>query len=331
MTWVEPVQLDAPFTRPPTEMATRVSNAVIRAAREAIAGHPVVGEVNGKWVERRLLTIERDTQYEWHESETPFKSSRSGVGNGEDLLVEMVGGQLMGFSASWDVTDASGKRWEVKELSSGLVRLGTSGRSVSGGIMSAIEQVVNQLLAAYMSYGDELSMLLLPCDIQAFIDDDVPFLLRGEVPPQRFERLMTVIRCVSRHAHSTRRFHHVALDGMHHKVDSVTYARIVELIGADDVIIDIKSGILSKLQHPSFMSPDVMAGLWAAVDPIDVFPDVDGVIIVNSRGFRPIFRDQLRDQLRFNRISQMVPKFAYIGPPLETLGRTYSKNKGKDV
>lgn len=271
-----------------------------------------------------FIKVLPDTFYRW-QTDVPFISAKPGVGNGEEAFVSMVGGQLMGYSASWDVTDASGKKWELKELSSGLLRLGTSGRCVSGGIMSAIEQVVNQLVSAYMSHGDDLLMLLLPCNGDAFLNEDVPLLLRGEVPRQRFDRLLAVIRAISAHLHSPRRFHHVTLDGISHKVNAVTFARIVELIGDDDIVIDVKSGILSKLQHPSFSNPDIMLTLWDSVIPLDVFPDVDGVIIVNSCGFRPIFKDQLQDQLKFSKISQMVPKFRYVGPELQTDTKTKRK------
>lgn len=271
------------------------------------------------------LVIEPGTQYKWHESTTPFKSSKSGVGNGEELLVEMIGGQLMGYTASWDITDATGMKWEVKEPTGGMIRLCTSGREASGRIMSVVEQSVNQLIMANMMYGDDLQLLLvggITFDFDEFIEDDASLLLRGEIPPARFYRLMQVLGVIAKHSSSNRQFHHISLDGIAKKVDEVTFAKIVDLIGADDIYVDAKSGVLAKLQHPAFRDPTVLQDAWDSVTAGVVFPDVDGLILVNSWGFRPVFRDQFDEQLRFNRVSQMVPKFKYTGPELEVAAKT---------
>lgn len=287
-------------------------------------------ETNGKPTEKQLLTIERDTQYVWHESETSFKSSRSGVGNGEDLLLEMIGGQLMGYTASWDVTDAAGRKWEVKEPTGGMIRLCTSGREASGRVMSVVEQTVNQLVMAHTMYGEDLQLLLIDgitFDFDEFIEDDTSLLLRGEIPPVRYYRLLQVLEALAKHANSNKQFHHVSLDGISKKIDAVTFAKIVDLVGADDVYVDAKSGVLAKLQHPAFRNSTILQDAWDSVTAESVFPDVDGVILVNSYGFRPIFRDQFNEQLQFNRISQMVPKFKYTGPELITDVKTRTKRR----
>jgi hypothetical protein len=121
---------------------------------------------------------------------------------------------------------------------------------------------------------------------------------------------------LAKHASSNKQFHHVSLDGISKKIDAITFAKIVDLVGADDIYVDAKSGVLAKLQHSAFRNPTILQDAWDSVTADSVFPDVDGVILVNNWGFRPVFRDQFDQQLRFNRVSQMVPKFKYAGPDL---------------
>ncbi len=225
----------------------------------------------------------------------------------------------MGYTASWDVTDDAGRKWEVKEPTGGMIRLCTSGREASGRIMSVVEQTINQLLLTNVIYGSDLPLLLagsITFDFDEFIEDDASLLLRGEIPPARYNRLMQVLQALSQHANSNKQFHHVSLDGISKKIDAITFAKIVDLVGADDIYVDAKSGVLAKLQHPAFRNPTILQDAWDSVTADVVFPDVDGVILVNNWGFRPVFRDQFEQQLKFNRVSQMVPKFKYVGPEL---------------
>lgn len=267
----------------------------------------------------KSLVIERDVLYSWL-GNAPFLSSKSGIGNGEEALLEMVGGQIMGYSASWDITDANGFKWEVKEPSSGMIRLCTSGRIPAGRVISVVESAVSQLLSAHLTYGIDMSILLLPSvtfDFVEFIDQDVPLLLRGEITRGRFQRLFDIISALEMHRRGIKRFHRISLDSTDFKVDSITYAKIAELIGTDEIFVDAKSGVLSKLTNPVFADPLILKQAWASVTPECVFPDVDGVVLVNEFGFRAVFRDQLSERFEFTNVSQGVPKFRYIGPPLE--------------
>lgn len=267
-----------------------------------------------------INVIESNKFYAWSTT-IPFRSTKSGVGNGEEALLDELGGSLMGYSASWDITDKNGLKWEVKEPgSSGIIRLCTSGRLPAGKVMSIVEPMCQQLLHAISQYHEDFVLLMqrdLPFDIESFIDEDVPLLLRGEITKNRYSRLNEIASAIEKMKQDTKSFHHVTLDNFNFKVDSIIFAKIAAIIGSDDLYIDSKSGMLASLQHPAFDNGKIIENTWNSITPAIVFPDVDGVIVVSPDGFCPIVREKFDFSFVFNGISQAVPKFKYIGPSLK--------------
>ena len=80
----------------------------------------------------------------------PFKSKKKGIGNGEDRLAVEFGGAVQGQNVSYDIVDAEGRRWEVKEPGATKeLRIEQEGTLKVLGVLQTIRTITNRLVKLF--------------------------------------------------------------------------------------------------------------------------------------------------------------------------------------
>jgi hypothetical protein len=278
-----------------------------------------------------------------------FSSSRQGIGAGEERIATLVGAQGPegSNSAGIDVIDPeTGEKWEVKEPGErNEIRSAATGTLASHELKSEVESVVN-VLKRIEALADEGKLDTLPSaseevprkkgqrqkppistgwapiikSIRAFNAEFAPGVKGGNIPAKMImsERglkniLMSLREYISTLQSSGEKT--INMNGRDVVVPPSIYAKVAELLGLEDAGVNSVDILTSLCESVAFTSPIAwLRDVWYdGCKPSEVFKDVDGVILVNKRGYRVITRDKLDDVFTFTRLTASRPCFSVVG------------------
>lgn len=261
----------------------------------------------------------------------------SGVGPGEDWLAYVFGGQVQGGGVSYDIVMPDGSAWEVKQLLSKAetIRPGTEGRKAFEGAKRRLNGVMQQI-KNFVTVADRVKLRdgLSPDQVkkldfvQSFIEDDYEMIVgKGEISKERFIDLRSVLFTIKKlredmngpdvpddPKNPTRTT--VSLNDKVVNVSKPTFIDVAKKIekdtGREDIMSDFEEFeiALATLKDSAFSDPRAFLNEWFNSIKIDnVFSQVDGVFIVNPRGFMIVPKSQLRSAMKFEKVTQMQPRF----------------------
>ncbi len=270
---------------------------------------------------------------------TPYIPKQKGVGPGEERLAKLLGGKVMGGGESYDITDAEGNKWEVKEPSGGLkgeIRPGTEGLAAVQVAFGKIKNVVSRIESVFgnktRSHTATAAEAVVGPDvitkIKAFVDNEAPMLMKGEVSRGRMAALGEVLHLINaalgdQNAPDTVNAvtKHVEMGDEETKiekdVDLSTYVKLGKVMKLDVKDLNVTPGdmLRSTFNGLAFRNPDkFMEMSWekAALASI-VFGHTNGVILVSDTGYRIVPNPELDKVLVFNRITKGFPHFKASG------------------
>jgi hypothetical protein len=251
------------------------------------------------------------------------------TGPGELRLAWELGGEIQGHSVSYDVIDAQGNKWEVKEPnSSDMVRPGVEGRRAVEAVRQEIEEICRQLRRGF----SRIEMSALPAfesetaiksfDVEEFIQHDIPMIMNGELSQGRIVgrthknpvgllQVMEYVKHMIGDADKCRR--RVAWNGTERDIDVGTYVRTARELGISDsdMGVEVCDLFAGTFPHPAFRKPRTfIRDVWLkGVQASTVFSNVTGVVLVSPQQFMIIPHAELDDYLRFLYISKGEPRF----------------------
>lgn len=274
------------------------------------------------------------------EDETTGEGAGAGTGPGEEWLAFIFGGQVQGGGVSYDVVTPDSRAWEVKQIlsSSETIRPGTEGLKAfakpSQRMNSIMRQIKNfGIVGSKPMYDDVLDATdrNVVNFTRAFVDDEYEMIVsKGEFSNERKIRLAGVLKALKnfKENHSKRGDEgtpepdtRVALNDKETSVDKPTFVDIAKKVekatGDKDIISDFESIdlLLSTLKDPAFDNPVEFFNEWYnSVDIRQVFSQVDGVFIVNPKGFLMVPKNAFRKAFRFDKVTQGKPRFSINFP-----------------
>ncbi len=261
-----------------------------------------------------------------------YRAGDRDTGPGELKLAWELGGEIQGHSVSYDVIDARGNKWEVKEPdASSAIRPGVEGRRAVDGIRSTLDDVCRQLRRGF----SRIDMSALPAyessagiksfDVEKFIENDVPAIMGGEISQGRIMgkshrnpvgllQVLEYVKHLIGDADKCRR--KVTWNGAERDVDIGTYVRTSRELGlADsDIGVEVCDLFAGTFPHLAFRKPRTfIRDVWLrGVRASTVFANVTGVVLVSQQQFMLIPQGELDDHLRFMRISKGEPRFEVV-------------------
>jgi len=258
-----------------------------------------------------------------------YRAGDRDTGPGELKLAWELGGEIQGHSVSYDVIDAQGNKWEVKEPNaSDMIRPGVEGRRAVEGIRQQIEEICRQLrqgfsridMSALPAYESETGIKSF--DVEDFIEHDIPMVMNGELSQGRIVgkthknpvgllQVMEYVKHMIGDANKCKR--KVSWNGSEREIDVATYVRTSRELGLSDSdmgveVCDLFAGTFS---HPAFRKPRTfIRDVWLrGVQASTVFDNVAGVVLVSPQQFMIVPHAELNDHLRFLYISKGEPRF----------------------
>lgn len=259
-----------------------------------------------------------------------------GTGPGEKWLAVCFGGRVMGGGVSYDVQMPNGDKCESKELESktSLIRPGTEGLAGFDKARSHLENIMKQLREFIngVDLEKEKFQTLMSNEenqiinyIRSFILEEYENIVgKGEISRERIHYIRAVLKAtkVLKDSHKTKNDVDptVTLNKRTVKVKLPTYIDIAKKIEKDspneDILSDIETWdiILNTLKDEAFVNySQFLNDFYNAVNPTEIFRQVDGMFIVNqTKGFYWIPKENLKEALRFEVVSQGKPKFRFV-------------------
>lgn len=262
----------------------------------------------------------------------------SGTGPGEEWLSFIFGGQMQGGGVSFDIVTPDARAWEVKALESAseTIRPGTEGLKAFDGPKKRLESIMRQL--KNFTILSRKADFLNPEDLSdedkriidfvtTFIEDDYEMIVgKGEISRDRFIAFRGVLKALGqfKRAHAPKNEEsdtRVALNDKEVKVDKPTYIdvakRVEKATGKQDLLSEFEKFDLltTTMKDVAFDNPTEFFDEWfQSVDVNKVFEQVDGVFIVNPRGFLMVPRSMFKKAFRFDKVTQGKPRFALALP-----------------
>lgn len=258
-----------------------------------------------------------------------------GTGPGEEWLAYLFGGQVQGGGVSYDVVTPDGNAWEVKQLltKSETIRPGTEGLKAFEGARERLVTIIKQLkdfvrTARKLKLQQRLDITSQKrlSYIESFVDEQYEMIVdKGEISKERFVDLRSTLITVQNLKQNIdpipdkpqKKKTTVGLNNKKIPVDKATFIdvakRVEKSTGRDDILNNIEELdiALATLTDDAFSNPKKFFNDWFNSIKIDaVFSQVDGVIIVNPKGFLIIPRDQLQSSMKFEKVTQGKPRFA---------------------
>jgi len=255
----------------------------------------------------------------------PYKTTQQGIGNGEERLAALMSGTVSGHSLSYDIKDANGKLWEVKEPTPmGVIRTGAKGTEVVSVILSKLATVADCLISG-VSFIEKHDLLLEDIidpqgafSVKTFINNDIALIKRGEIPTSRLWRFITVMQAIRASASVKKEKAYITLSSSKgEKRLLVTESELIRISKILNVNVDFssndnekKTDLLSVFDDAAFDDPLTFAyDVWHA-PASKTFLGVEGVILVDHiRGYFVIPKADLDKKLKFYAISQSAPRY----------------------
>lgn len=270
---------------------------------------------------------------------TAGEDTGAGTGPGEEWLAYIFGGQVQGGGVSYDVVTPDSRAWEVKQIlsSSETIRPGTEGLKAYAKPAQRMNSILKQIknfgiVGSKPMYDDVLTSndRNILNFAKAFVEDEYEMIVsKGEFSNERKIRLMGVLKALKqfKENHSKRDETapepdtRVALNDKEAKVDKPTFVDIAKKVekatGDNDIISDFESIdiLLSTLKDSAFDNPTEFLNEWyVSVDIRQVFSQVDGVFIVNPRGYLMVPKSMFKKAFRFDKVTQGKPRFSINFP-----------------
>lgn len=259
---------------------------------------------------------------------------QAGTGPGEERLAKIFGGKVQGGGVSFDVVTPDERRWEVKalETASTLIRPGTEGRAAFEKPRKQLQRIMIQIRNFSIitkklgpDVADNQDDVAILKYISDFIDDEFEMFAKGEISPERFKGLRAVLKALSflkKKWMSGEKPSDELTVGLADKkipVDQPTFIDVAKRVQKSSPGVDVLSNFEEKevacaaLKDPAFENPTGFFNDWfETVDINRVFEQVDGVFIVNSKGFNMVPKPLFQKAFKFSQVSQLVPRFRFV-------------------
>lgn len=276
-----------------------------------------------------------------------------GVGPGERRLAKLLGGEVQGGSATFDLATPEGN-FEVKEPTGGWyggVRVESEGIAALEANLTKIKNVAKKIESTFGSSAKPEMMAaareMYPADVLQKIVDfatkpetkgqtAIQWILRGEIGAKRLKALGDVLLMI----HSglmtegmlrlARRMQQVLAEekyvelgdteadvSVKKPVDTSTYVKVGKALdlAPEEMKVTPADMLRSALNHSAFNSPDefINSVLSSPVRASQVFGHTDGLILVQPQGYLAIPRSELDRRMQFLRISKGKPYFRLGG------------------
>jgi hypothetical protein len=262
-----------------------------------------------------------------------YRDGGRDTGPGEEMLAWELHGSTQGNSVPWDIVDADGNKWEVKEPdTSNAIRPGIEGRKALAPVRQALEEVCRQLSDGFDIVDFEAledyaqGAPLDTSEVAAFISEDVPMIMSGEISAGRIMGgsranpigLLQVLEFVKFMIGDAAKAcpREVKWGNVTRIVDIGTYVHASRALGLDDKEIDatVCELFAGTFRHPAFRKPNTfIKEVWHnGVKASAVFGHTAGVIIVDQKQYMIIPRDELDVHFKFQRISKGEPRFVVV-------------------
>lgn len=297
----------------------------------------------GKKVYVKIRDVKPVTWYSWPKAvqksgkkfgdiKSKGGDEESGVGPGEEWLAYIFGGQVQGGSVSYDVVTPDGRAWEVKALKSAseTLRPGTEGSRAIQEPRARLENIMKQL-KTFTKIIDKLDMTPTKDDVaqlkylKSFVDDEFEMIVsKGEISQDRFVALRAALRVTKefkeKYAGRAKPIDtRIALNKKEVTVDKPTFIDVAQRVEKATGDPSILSGVeefeiaLSALRDEAFQNPAIFFDEWfESINVNEVFSQVDGVFIVNMRGYSMVPRSLMSKAFKFDKVTQGKPRFSYV-------------------
>lgn len=276
-----------------------------------------------------------------------------GVGPGERRLAKLLGGEVQGGSATFDLKTPEGN-FEVKEPTGGWyggVRVESEGIAALEANLSKIKTVAKKIDSVF-GVGAKPEMVaaareMYPADVLQKIVDfatkpeakgqtAIQWILRGEIGAKRLKALGDALLMI----HSglmtegmlrlARRMQQVLTEekyielgdteadvSIKKPVDTSTYVKVGKALdlAPEEMKVTPADMLRSALNYPAFNNPVefINSVLSSPVRASQVFGHTDGLILVQPQGYFAIPRSELDQRMQFLRISKGKPYFRLRG------------------
>ena len=276
-----------------------------------------------------------------------------GVGPGERRLAKILGGEVQGGSATFDLMTPMGK-FEVKEPTGGFhggVRVESEGIAALEGNLTKIKNVVKRIENVFGASAKPEMMaaakeMYPPETLQKIVNfatkpetkgqTAIQWIMRGEIGAKRLRALGDVLLLINsgllnesiiRTARSVQKAlaeeKYVELGDTDHDVavkkpvDTTTYVKVGKALdmSPDEMKVTPSDMLRSALNTSAFLEPDSFINniVSAPVKASQVFGHTDGLILVQQSGYMIIPRAELDQKMQFLRISKGKPYFKLGG------------------
>jgi hypothetical protein len=265
-----------------------------------------------------------------------------GVGPGEQRLAKILGGEVQGGSATFDLETPLG-RFEVKEPKGNLngeVRVESEGIAAIEANLGRIKNVAKRIDSVFgtgsRAKTAAAAQQLYPPDVYQKIRDfatkpetkdqtAIQWILRGEIGQRRMQALADTLRLISTGLKGpVKEEKYVELGdtdvGSHERrsdLSTHTFVKVAQAAGIEPDLLQVSSAdvLRSTLNGTPFTNPEkfILSVLQQPVKASDVFGHTDGLILVRPEGYMVIPRRDFDSRMRFTRISKGKPYFALDG------------------
>lgn len=259
-----------------------------------------------------------------------------GLGPGEARIAKIIGGKVQGGSVSFDVVAKNGTAWEIKafDSASSLIRPGAKGRIAFDSARSRLATILRQL-RNFVTVTKKLDIVNSDKDlassityIEGFLNDEIDSILgKGEISRSRIKSLYSVMKLAnqiiqkwSASGVTKQMSTKLSFNDKTVNVDKNTYIdvakRVQRSVGKTvDILEDFESQELAiaTLNDEAFKKPAAFFDVWFdSVKASTVFAGVDGMFIVSNAGFIKVPAGLFNKVLKFDSVSQNLPKFNFI-------------------
>lgn len=276
-----------------------------------------------------------------------------GVGPGERRLAKLLGGEVQGGSATFDLATPEGN-FEVKEPTGGWyggVRVESEGIAALEANLTKIKEVAKKIDSVFGPTAKPEMLAaakeMYPADVfQKIVDfatkpetkgqTAIQWILRGEIGAKRLRALAdtlllinsgllgeSVLRLARRMQRVLAEEKYVELGdtdadvAVKKPVDTSTYVKVGKALdlAPEEMKVTPADMLRAALNHPAFTSPDEFINqvVSSPVKASQVFGHTDGLILVQTTGYMAIPKSELDQKMVFLRISKGKPYFHLIG------------------
>ncbi len=276
------------------------------------------------------------SQNSWdkYDSGVPLSGS-TGVGPGENRLVDIFGGTVQGGNTPYDLEIKSGPlkgKWEVKAPDkSGSIRPGTEGVRALAKLMRMVLQVANEMndlinIEGVASLSKEAGASTEFNDIKEFLETQpssrsektgYDMLTSGELTKPFFDKLIIAIDNIELMSKKMQGdLMNITVGDQEYEVTPAKMLKISRLLGSSEEEATGKLGeaaaaaqALSTLNSKVWEDKSTIQAEWDAVTASQVFGNVDGLIFVTPQGFHVMKGQELDSKLKLHRVTQGKPRF----------------------